>query len=224
MKSKLSVQANLVDERLSNGTMENGALYVWDIESPMVYTAELEVNGEGSFFLDFDFTVGEYKLFVNERSSRSGMCGSEPIVDVGYLNKGDRVTVTVTIRGYGKVVGDVEGYTVNGDALAEAYEKLSSQALRVEYASDTEIRGEITLAEDGVLYSSIPAENGWEVYIDGVKTETYDLGLGLLFCDIEAGTHTVEYRYRVPGLALGITISSVAALCMIGWGVFDWMK
>ena len=224
MKSKLTTQANLVEERLSNGTMENGAFYVWDIESPMVYTAELEVNSEGSFFLDFDFTVGEYKLFVNERSCLSGRCGSEPIVDVGHLSKGDKVTVTVTIRGYGKVVGDVEGYTVNGAVLDEAYEKLSSQALQVEYASDTEIRGEITLAEDGVLYASIPAENGWEVYIDGVKTETYDLGLGLLFCDIEAGTHTVEYRYRAPGLALGAAISSVAALCTVGLGIFDWIK
>ena len=224
MKSKLTTQANLVEERLSNGTMENGAFYVWDIESPMVYTVELEVNSEGSFFLDFDFTVGEYKLFVNERSSLSGRCGSEPIVDVGHLSKGDKVTVTVTIRGYGKVVGDVEGYTVNGAVLDEAYEKLSSQALQVEYASDTEIRGEITLAEDGVLYASIPAENGWEVYIDGVKTETYDLGLGLLFCDIEAGTHTVEYRYRAPGLALGAAISSVAALCTVGLGIFDWIK
>ena len=224
MKSKLTTQANLVGEQLSNGMRDNGAFYVRDIESPMVYTAELEVNSEGSFFLDFDFTVGEYKLFVNERSSRSGLCGSEPIVDVGHLSKGDKVTVTVTIRGYGKVVGDVEGYTVNGAALDEAYARLSSQALQVEYASDTEIRGEITLAEDGVLYASIPAENGWEVYIDGVKTETYDLGLGLLFCDITAGTHTVEYRYRAPGLALGIAISSVAAICIVGFGVFEWRK
>jgi hypothetical protein len=221
MKSKITVQANLVGEQLSNGMRDNDAFCVRDIESPMVYTAELEVNSEGSFFLDFDFTVGEYKLFVNERSSRSGMCGSEPIVDLGYLSKGDKVTVTVTTRGYGKIVGDVEGYTIKGDALNEAYEKLSSQALQMEYASDTEIRGVITVGEDKVLYASIPAENGWEVYIDGERAETYDLGLGLLFCDIKAGTHTVEYRYRAPGLAIGLAISSVAALLVAAYGVWE---
>ena len=118
----------------------------------------------------------------------------------------------------------LHAYTVDKEALSIAHEKLSAEALQVEYASDTEIRGEITLAEDGVLYASIPAENGWEVYIDGEKQETYDLGMGLLFCDIDAGTHQVEYRYRAPGFALGAAISSVTALCMIGFDVFDWMK
>jgi uncharacterized membrane protein YfhO len=91
----------------------------------------------------------------------------------------------------------------------------------MEYASDTEIRGVITVGEDKVLYASIPAENGWEVYIDGERAETYDLGLGLLFCDIKAGTHTVEYRYRAPGLAIGLAISSVTALLVAAYGVWE---
>ena len=43
---------------------------------------------------------------------------------------------------------------------------------------------------------------------------SYDLGAGLLCCDITAGTHTVEYRYRPPGLLLGGTIS-VLAVCIL---------
>ena len=118
----------------------------------------------------------------------------------------------------------LRGYSMEKEALQSVYQKLKKQGLQVEYASDTKITGVISVKEDGVLYASIPAENGWEVYIDGEKQETYDLGMGLLFCDIGAGEHTVEYRYHAPGLKLGLSLSAVAALILITVGVLDFRK
>ncbi len=221
MNKEFACSTNLIDVQVSNGVLADGYLYALDVESPVTYTAEHEVFYSGSLYLEFDFTVGDYQVKVNGRDFRSGSCAEFPIVDLDHLTPGDLVTVTVTTRGYGKTRCGVYAYSMNEKALSEAYQKLASEALQVEYASDTEIRGEITLAEDGVLYASIPAENGWEVYIDGEKQETYDLGLGLLFCDIEAGTHKVEYRYRAPGLALGIAISSVTAVLCVTYAVFE---
>jgi len=224
MKKRIAYAATTLRTDISNSVLKNGYLYVRDAESPMTYTVELEARYDGYFYLEFDFSVGEYEVSVDGGKLRTGACGADPLLDVGYLYMGDRVTVTVTTRGYGQVVCGVRGYSIDKEALSEANKKLSSEALQVEYASDTEIRGEITLAKDGVLYASIPAENGWEVYIDGEKQETYDLGLGLLFCDIKAGTHTVEYRYRAPGLALGIVISSVTAVLCAAYAVWEIRK
>lgn len=224
MKRKLAYKAYALETHISNGDIRDGYMYARDIESPVVHTVEFEVAWDGYFYLEFDYTVGNYEVTVNEGTTRRGSCGEDPLLGLERLRAGDQVKVTVTTRGYGKATCGIHAYTVDKEALSIAHEKLSAEALQVEYASDTEIRGEITLAEDGVLYASIPAENGWEVYIDGEKQETYDLGMGLLFCDIDAGTHQVEYRYRAPGFALGAAISSVTALCMLGFGVFDWMK
>ena len=219
-RQKLLYEAEILNAYVSNGVYRNGCLYVRDAESAATYTLEMAVCADGYFYLDFDFKVGTYEVTVNEGKPKTGHCGADQLLDLGYMTYGDRVTVTVTTKGYTYVRGGVQSYTIEENALYQAYKKLSQETLRVEYASDTEIRGEITLAEDGVLYASIPAENGWEVYIDGEKTETYDLGLGLLFCDVEAGTHTVEYRYRAPGLALGIVISAMTAAFLVGYFVF----
>ena len=224
MNRRLLYSANILDARVSNGEIRNGYLYVRDPEGPMTYTVEMEVWRDGHFYLEFGFLVGEYSVSVDGGRPRTGACGADPLLDMGYLYAGDSVTVTVTTRGYRQVVYGVRGYILDDAALSEAHKKLSSGSMQVNYASDTEIRGEITLAEDGVLYSSIPAEKGWEVYIDGEKRESYDLGLGLLLCDIEAGTHTVEYRYRAPGLALGIAVSSVTAVLCVAYAVFEIRK
>ena len=118
----------------------------------------------------------------------------------------------------------VRAYTLTKERLTAVYDRLSEQSLQVEYASDTQIKGTVSVKENCVLYASIPAEKGWEVYIDGEKQETYDLGMGLLFCDIKEGTHTVEYRYRAPGFALGLGISAVTALALLAVGVCGYGK
>ena len=219
MKRKLAYESGLVSRTVSNGTMSGAYLVARDVEVPVVYTVELSAQCDGYFFLDFDFTVGTYTVSIDGSEVRTGHCGADPLVDVGYLYAGDRVNVTVTVHGYSYALCGVRGYSLDKEALREAYKKLSAESLQVEYASDTQIRGEITLENDGVLYASIPAERGWSVYIDGKKAEIYDLGLGLTFCDITAGTHTVEYRYRTPGLLLGVLISSATAVA-IGFAWF----
>ena len=220
MKKRLIHEAEVLNKTISNGTQIGQVLYARDVESAVTYTVEFAAERDGCFFLEFDFTVGTYEIVINEGQPRTGHCGADRILNVDNLYLGDRVTVTVTTRGYSGVRCGIKAYTIDEEALSEAYQKLSSGAMQVEYASDTQIRGTVTAEKDGVLYASIPAENGWEVYIDGEKAEIYDLGMGLCFCDIEAGTHTVEYRYTAPGLALGIAVSSVTALALVGAGIF----
>ena len=212
--------AELLRKSISNGSQIGGYLYARDEQDSIGYTMEFKVKQDGYFFLEFDFTVGTYEVTINEGRTKTGHCGADQILNTEYLQAGDRVTVTVTVSGYSGISCGIRGYSVDKDALSEAYQKLLSEAMQVEYASDTEIRGTVTLKKDGILYASIPAESGWEVYVDGKKTEIYDLGMGLIFCDIGAGTHTVEYRYRAPGLALGVAISSVTALMLCGVGIY----
>ena len=219
-RQKLLYEAEILNGYVSNGVYRNSCLYVRDAESAATYTLEMVVCADGYFYMDFDFKVGTYEVTVNEGKPKTGHCGADQLLDLGYMTYGDRVTVTVTTKGYAYVRGGVQSYTIEETALYQAYKKLSQETLQVEYASDTEIRGKITVNEDRILYASIPAEGGWSVYIDGKKAETYDLGMGLIFCDIEAGTHTVEYRYHTPGLALGVAISSVTVLLLVGYFVF----
>lgn len=56
-----------------------------------------------------------------------------------------------------------------------------------------------------MLYLSIPYNDGWQAYVDGVKTDTFKINAAFTGIPVTgAGTHTVELRYRPVGFALGI--------------------
>lgn len=217
LERDVAIEAYCGEPRTENATVNGKYMHIRDTDSEALYSVEFYAQRDGYFYIDFDFKVGTYTAFVNGAGKRTGACASDPLLSMGYVKKGDSISVTVTVKGYQTVWADMSGWILDKDALDRAYEKLSAGGLRVERATDTRIMGTIAVSEDSVLYSSIPYENGWSVYIDGEKQKTYDLGAGLLACDIAAGTHTVEYRYLAPGLVMGIllTLSSAAILVSI---------
>ena len=207
----VAVEAVSSQPILQNARLDGNILSVRDTDSEASYSVEFYAQRDGYFYIDFDFVTGTYTAFVNGAGKRTGTCAGDPLLSIGYVKKGDSISVTVTVKGYQTVWADMSGWILDKDALDRAYEKLSAGGLRVERASETRIMGTIAVSEDSVLYSSIPYENGWSVYIDGEKQKTYDLGACLLACDIAAGTHTVEYRYLAPGLVMGILLTLFSA-------------
>ncbi len=217
------LDATLIDEAITaeplvrNGRIDGKYIRVTDTDSEVSYYAEFFAQKDGWFYLDFDFKVGNYTAYVNGSGKRSGACGSDPLTSMGYVKKGDWVSVEIKVKGYSTIMGGVNGWIVDDAALANAHETLAAGGLQIHSASNTKIKGMVYVQKDGVLYSSIPAENGWDVYIDGEKQKTYDLDAGLLCCDITAGTHIVEYRYHAPGLSLGIAVSLAAAIILASY-------
>lgn len=72
--------------------------------------------------------------------------------------------------------------------------------------SDNYVKGTVNLAgEPSMLYLSIPFHDGWQVYVDGVKSDTCKINAMFTGIPISGtGTHTVELRYRPVGFAFGI--------------------
>ena len=86
--------------------------------------------------------------------------------------------------------------------------------LNVTEHTDTSIKGDINAGFDGYLYTSIPYDEGWSIYIDGQKQEIFALGDSQLCCEISAGAHEITMKYRPKGLILGASVSVATALCL----------
>lgn len=136
---------------------------------------------------------------------------SEPyIMDLGYHEKGDEITIAVdcspteTDESY----FELYAYTTDKDVLDSAYELLSAGALQVESHSDTKIDGTINAGYDGFLYTSIPYDESWSVYIDGKKAQTFEIGESQLATTIQHGEHKISFRYSPKGMKYGIIISA----------------
>ena len=133
------------------------------------------------------------------------------LFDLGYLNEGDKVELTFEFSSDASDSGTVSifDYELNETAFRRMYEKLSCGGMKVTYVKDGKLDGTVTAAEDGVLFTTIPYDQGWSVTVDGEKVETLAAGETFLAVRLSAGSHEIQMRYISPGFLPGLAISLV---------------
>ncbi len=183
---------------------ENGDVYLY-VSSPDVETIEVSSS-----------KLSSYTQTI-----------SEPyILDLGYYEKGEEITVSIDCSDIEttETYAEIYAYTVDMDVLEKGYEKLKDNSLEITSYSDTKIEGTITVDEDSYLYTSIPYDEGWNIYIDGEKADTFALGEALLTAPIKHGKHTVEFRYSPRGMNYGVVISAASIAGIFGYLLYKKLK
>ncbi|MBE6782756.1 MAG: hypothetical protein E7536_01935 [Ruminococcaceae bacterium] len=141
------------------------------------------------------------------------------ILDLGVCEKNEVVTLKFTVN-----EGVTSGYcdfmlrSVDMDKFLEGYEILKNQSLSVKEFTDTKISGTITAPEDGVLYTSIPYDEGWQITVDGAVVETeemFPIGEALLGIHLEKGKHEIDFKYTPQGLKIGICMSIAGLIILL---------
>ena len=67
----------------------------------------------------------------------------------------------------------------------------------------------------GRLILSVPADEGWSLYVDGKKTKIKPFADALIGVHLKEGTHKIELRYTTPGVQIGAAISIAALLLFL---------
>jgi len=111
---------------------------------------------------------------------------------------------------------DIEVYSVDYDTLRGGIEQLYSCCL-IEKSRDVNyVEGVIECKEDKHLCILMPNIKGWNVYVDGKKTRTYDMNYMFIGVDLKQGKHIIELKYKTPFLKEGIIVSVISALILLG--------
>ena len=193
---------------------ENGTYFVSksDVDSTtgsIDITVESVADGELYVYLS-STEIENINYYWNDNEDTHYQNASEPyIMNLGQHKKGDLVTVSLDLSGMEATEGsfDIYAYNIDKGVFASAFDMLQSCSLDITEHSDTYLKGSIDAAYDGYLYSSIPYDDSWSIYIDGKKQKTFDIGDSQLATTIKKGKHTVEYKYFPQGLKLGIIIT-----------------
>lgn len=94
------------------------------------------------------------------------------------------------------------------DVFTEVVEELQSGKMDAYSVRDDVITGTLTATEDKTaVFTSIPYDAGWTIYVDGEQVETLCLMDALVGFQISAGTHEVELRYRPDCVKYGLILS-----------------
>ena len=112
---------------------------------------------------------------------------------------------------------DARVYRVNFDSLKKLYYILNKNPLVLSKISDTKLVGKVHTVEGTTLFTSIPYDEGWSVYVDGQKTEKIKLMDAFIGLELEKGQHEIKFVYRSMGIIQGAIISviSLAILLLI---------
>lgn len=112
---------------------------------------------------------------------------------------------------------DFEFYVSDASLLKKR--KQSVTALEIKAKDGTVISGEVNARDDGMFVTSIPYQEGLQIYIDGEKAPTEKVNTAFLGAKIKQGKHQIDIIYTMPGKSTGLLVS-IAAIsgCVIIWG------
>ena len=136
------------------------------------------------------------------------------ICHIGNVNAGSTITITA---GDGQSISASYAYAFDNDAWEKDYQLLSANPYQVSDYSDTKITGTVTANTTGIMYTSIPYDEGWSVYVDGTKTKAVEICDGALTgVLLTSGTHEVTFKYCPQGFVMGIIITIICIIILLG--------
>ena len=139
------------------------------------------------------------------------------VIDLGYFKKGETIELKVLLLEDSIKFKDAMFYTLNENNLGEITKSLQKEsALFIEENKGNYIKANINVTKDNqILYTSIPLDKGFTIFVDGKKVEQISVFNTLMGLNLEKGEHTIEFKYVPRGLESGAVISVISVLLLI---------
>ena len=164
------------------------------IGNNLYYKGDYELNSE--VFEEDSYTRNEYNEFYIINGEKEG-----DYFDIYVLSRNEEIAPYV--------------YEIDESKLELFDNNIVKNIVKIDSFNEHSITGTIKADDSGVIYTSIPYDRGWNVYIDGKKVKTNVIGNALLGFDIEEGVHSIKLEYHIPYSYLGIIISLSSFIIII---------
>lgn len=138
------------------------------------------------------------------------------IIHVGQVYDGDTVTLTLKMdpaydSGYIKLIA-----ARHDSALFEqSIEALKQTSWVIDEKESTYLKGSIQVLEDGIMFTSIPYDEGWTITVDGCDVKAEKIAGAFIGLRLSEGEHIIEMNYVPKGYARGLRISVVCVMLLL---------
>jgi uncharacterized membrane protein YfhO len=103
-------------------------------------------------------------------------------------------------------------YYLDQPLFKEAMNRLSSNRVVVEKISETTLLVTAEVRPQQILFTSIPYDPGWQVWVDGEKIRPLKALSSLMALELEPGKREILFTYKPRGLSEGLVVSILAWL------------
>ncbi len=102
--------------------------------------------------------------------------------------------------------------------------ELRKGELKVTEHGDTYIKGNMVVNKNQFVFTTIPYDDCWQVYVDGERVDTFKCVESMLAFDISEGEHTIEMKYVPMQWYIGLCVSLVGIFALLTLCFIDEFK
>ncbi|WP_419042960.1 YfhO family protein, partial [Enterocloster sp.] len=161
--------------------------------------------------------VEEVSAEIGERSLSFDNVDRGYFLELGYLPKGQEVILQSQTDGNPAMQAEI--WRFDPEAMEEIYQCLSKSPLELSSWTDTGLAGSINTPEGGTMFTSIPYDKGWKIWVDGTAVSGRPVFDAFLGVDLEPGEHKIRLSYEPQGLKTGAVITGVSAAAVAALAV-----
>lgn len=162
--------------------------------------------------------VRQVKVFLDDQQIADDRYQNQAF-RLGYVTEGQEIMLEYTFNDNGTDGGVITMHAsqFHEDTWKRVYEKLREHPFEVDEFRDGYFRGTVDAGKGQILFLSIPYEEGWTVWVDGMEVEPKTVLNAFMAIELPEGNHTVELRFVSEGFYQGllITIASLLALALL---------
>ncbi len=182
----------------------------------LTYSFTAETDGFVCVQLDLP-KRNEFYVSVNGEELYKEKISLQQMLAVKDVKAGDEITLRIVCPNGESSSTTVTAAVLDADVFNQGYQVLNASTWRLTKFRSTRLEGTIDCDRDGLLYTSIPQNGNWHVFVDGQETQTVKVGNCMTAVSLTEGTHTVRFVYRNPGFELGWKISAASAGVFALW-------
>lgn len=180
-----------------------------------------KVEDAGQYYTNFivehnklDYNETQFVPIFNNLGSKIHFINNSAIIDLGYFEKGEEIWFEVQTR------RELTMYhpslvRLNMDAFEKTAETAQNNGLKNIYMENSDIFAQADFEQDSFVFTTIAYDEGFDVYVDDVKTQTVKVCNGLLGYYVPAGQHNIAVKYVSPGFEQGKYISLISLVVTI---------
>ena len=182
----------------------------WDYTAPK----------DGLYLVGTSINKGDNISILRNGESTGGTINMDRmyIAAAGYFRKGETISVSSSLEANASGSAKVYLYLLNQEVFEQGYQMIRENTMTTTYFNNgAKMEGTVNAARDGLFYTSVPYEKGWEAYVDGEAVEITPVGGSLLAFPLSKGEHRIVLKYAPNGFWPGLAFS---LLCLAGFTAF----
>lgn len=167
---------------------------------------------------DFRYKGGELKITLNDNQLYHTTHEQIQLLSLASQAKGQTITLEISTESIDELnITTLAIARSKRDLILPVLEQVAKQNLMVTKWENNLVEGHIDVNEHNtVMLTSIPYNKGWAVRIDGQVVKTQKALEGLLAFPISSGHHDIQMIFTPPGWHLGLVISGIALILLLG--------